>query len=376
MPFHYVDTPAGLERLAVAVHAADEVPLDTEGDSLHHYFTKVCMMQISLGDDHYIVDPLAGIDLQPLLDALAGTPLIFHGADYDLRQLRASFAFCPQRPVFDTMLAAQLLGFEQFGLNAMVEHFYGVHISKQNQKSDWSRRPLKESQLRYAVCDTLYLRTLATTLRDQLRALGRETWHEEWCRRVVDSAMEPPNERGDDEVWRIKGINLFSARQAAFVRALWRWRNAEARRADIPPFKVMNNDQLLDLAEFAATKKTARGLLQVPIRAAYSPRRLSGLHQALSDAFNLPEKEWPRPIRRNGGVPFRPDRDQLQALQTGCAAIATDLGLAPSVVAPKAALVAAMRHHPQGVDDLVEHCGLMRWQAELVTPVIGDVLGE
>jgi ribonuclease D len=364
-----------LERLAIAVEAADVVPLDTEGDSLHHYFTKVCLMQISLGDDHYIVDPLAGIDLQPLLDAFAETPLIFHGADYDLRQLRSSFNFRPQRPVFDTMLAAQLAGFEQFGLNAMIEHFFGVHISKQNQKSDWSRRPLKESQLRYAVCDTLYLRTLATTLREQLRALGRESWHEEWCRRVVDAALETPNERCDDEIWRIKGVSHFSPREAAFVRDIWKWRDAEARRADIPPFKVMNNDQLLDLAEFAATRKTARDLLQVPIRAAYSRRRLNGLHQALEDAFNLTEEEWPQPIRRNGGVPFRPDRDQLQVLQTGCAEIAADLGLAPSVVAPKAALVAAMRHQPQGVDDLVEQCGLMRWQAGLVETVIGDVLG-
>ncbi len=371
-----MDTPAGLERLAAAVEAADEVPLDTEGDSLHHYFTKVCLLQISLGDDHYIIDPLAGMDLQPLLDALATTPIIFHGADYDLRQLRSSFDFRPRRPVFDTMLAAQLLGFEQFGLNAVIERFFGVQISKQNQKSDWSRRPLKESQLRYAVCDTLYLSALAEVLRTQLRELGREAWHEEWCQRVVDAAMETPESRPDEEAWRIKGISQISPREAAFVRAIWQWRDAEARRADIPPFKVMNTDQLRDLAELAATKKTQRDLLQVPIRATYTRRRMNGLRQALQDAFELPEAAWPQPVRRGGGIPFRPDRDQLQALQTGCADIAAALGIAPSVVCPKAAMIAAMRHPAQSEDDLVTHCGLMRWQANLVVPVINAVLGN
>ncbi len=117
----YVRERAAMEALIERIGAAETVALDTEADSLHNYFEKVCLVQLSLGDEHFILDPLAGLELGRFLEALAEKPLILHGGDYDLRMMRASLGFRTRREVFDTMIAAQLLGIEQIGLAALIE---------------------------------------------------------------------------------------------------------------------------------------------------------------------------------------------------------------------------------------------------------------
>src|SRR3989337_2026060 len=165
----YVREAAAMETLVRRIGAAERVALATEADSLHNYFEKVCLVQLSLGGEHYLVDPLSGLDLTGFLEALSEKPLIFHGGDYDLRMMRASMGYRPRREVFDTMIAAQLLGMEQIGLAALIERFFGIAIGKEGQKSDWSRRPLSEKQLRYAVSDTRFLEELAAGLHGELR---------------------------------------------------------------------------------------------------------------------------------------------------------------------------------------------------------------
>jgi len=110
----YIDTDSGLLGLLSRLEEAPRIALDTEADSLHHYFEKVCLVQLSAGEEGAaIVDPLCGLDLSPLLGLLARKTLILHGADYDLRMMRLTFGFLPEGEVFDTMLAARLLGHEQ-----------------------------------------------------------------------------------------------------------------------------------------------------------------------------------------------------------------------------------------------------------------------
>ncbi|MEE8607147.1 MAG: hypothetical protein V3S55_06070, partial [Nitrospiraceae bacterium] len=115
----YVREPAALERLIRRIRGAERVAVDTEADSLHNYFEKVCLVQLSLEGEHFLVDPLSELDLTGFLEALAEKTLIAHGGDYDLRMMRASMGFRPRREVFDTMIAAQLLGIEQIGLAAL-----------------------------------------------------------------------------------------------------------------------------------------------------------------------------------------------------------------------------------------------------------------
>jgi len=197
----YVDTPAGLEDLVSRLEDVPEIALDTEADSLHHYFEKVCLVQLSAGEEQAIVDPLSGMDLAPLIDLLRRKDLVLHGADYDLRMMRLTFGFIPEGEVFDTMLAARLLGHDRLGLAPLLEDIFGVSLSKGGQKSDWSRRPLSESQLRYARNDTRYLLPLAKRLREDLRSLGRIEWHRETCRSMVLQASRE-NAKDPDEAWR------------------------------------------------------------------------------------------------------------------------------------------------------------------------------
>src|SRR5215510_12494908 len=194
----YVRERPSLQTLLQRISAAERIALDTEADSLHNYFEKVCLVQLSFGSVHYLVDPLAGLDLSGLLQALTDKPLILHGGDYDFRMLRASMGFRPRGEVFDTMIAAQLLGFEQIGLAALTERFFAVTIGKEGQKSDWSRRPLSQKQLRYAVNDTRFLERLADRLHGELSARGRIDWHTESCRAMVEtSARSCTRSRGD-----------------------------------------------------------------------------------------------------------------------------------------------------------------------------------
>ena len=136
-----IDTEQRLAAYLPLLRAATWVAVDTEADSLHAYPEKVCLIQISTVAGDRLIDPLAGLNLDPLLDALSGHELIMHGADYDLRLLRKHHEFVPSA-IFDTMLAARLLGVRQFGLGDLVENYLRVKLEKGPQKANWALRPL------------------------------------------------------------------------------------------------------------------------------------------------------------------------------------------------------------------------------------------
>ena len=215
----YIQEPVALESLIQRIRGDKSVALDTEADSLHNYFEKCCLIQLSLGGEHFIVDPLSDLDLTGFLEALAEKPLIVHGGDYDLRMMRASMGFRTRGEVFDTMIAAQLLGFEQIGLASLIERFFDITIGKEGQKSDWSRRPLSEKQKLYAINDTRYLAELSQRLRGELAQRGRVQWHRESCRAMVD-ATERDNSRDPEETWRVKGSGRLTPRQLAYLREI------------------------------------------------------------------------------------------------------------------------------------------------------------
>src|SRR3989338_5409301 len=301
----YVREAAAMAALVRRIGAAARVALDTEADSLHNYFEKVCLVQLSLGREHYLVDPLSGLDMSGFLQALAGKPLILHGGDYDLRMMRALMDFRPRREVFDTMIAAQLLGIEQIGLAALIERFFAVTIGKEGQKSDWSRRPLSEKQLCYAVNDTRFLEPLAERMRGELSERGRIDWHRESCRTMVESTGRD-HARDPEEAWRIKGAGRLTRRQLAYLRELLRWRDMHARRANLPAFKVFGNQQILDLLQWAESHPG------VPLRQGPKlPRnivesRLSTLEEAIArespGSWRSPHRLW-RPKPRSRPLP-------------------------------------------------------------------------
>ena len=293
----YVREHAAMEALIERIGAAERVAVDTEADSLHNYFEKVCLIQLSLGEEHYLVDPLAGLELSGFLEALAVKPLILHGGDYDLRMMRTSLGFRARREVFDTMIAAQLLGIEQIGLAALIEKYFGVTIEKAGQKSDWSHRPLSEKQLSYAVNDTRFLAPLADCLARELSERSRLEWHVESCRAMVESTGHDKS-RDPDDAWRIKGTGRLTCRQLAYLREIWHWRDEHARRANQPPFKVFGNQQILELIAWAESHPGVR-LQQGP----KLPRNIRGsllttLEEAITRAAEMSQAQWPELRRR------------------------------------------------------------------------------
>ena len=370
----YVRERAAMEALNERIGAAERVALDTEADSLHNYFEKVCLIQLSLGEEHYLVDPLAGLELSGFLEALAVKPLIVHGGDYDLRMMRASLSFRARREVFDTMIAAQLLGIEQIGLAALIVRFFAVTIEKAGQKSDWSRRPLSEKQLSYAVNDTRFLEPLAECLARELSERGRLEWHVESCRAMVESTGRDKS-RDPDDAWRINGAGRLTRRQLAYLQEIWHWRDEHARRANQPPFKVFGNQQILELITWAESHPG------VPLHQGPKlPRNIRGsllttLDEAITRAAGIPQTQWPELRRRERGeAPSAECLARINALRDECARIAKELGIAASTLAPKAALEAIARSRPRTVDEIMASGGLLRWQAELVHGHIDEAL--
>jgi ribonuclease D len=369
----YVRERAAMERLIQRIDTAERVALDTEADSLHNYFEKVCLVQLSFGGEHYLIDPLAGLDLNGLSEALADKPLILHGGDYDLRMLRASIGFRPRREVFDTMIAAQLLGLEQIGLAALTERFFAITIGKAGQKSDWSRRPLSENQLRYAVNDTRFLERLADRMHGELSARGRVDWHRESCRAMVKSSGRD-HARDPENAWRIKGAGRLTRRQLAYLRELWRWRDQHARSANLPAFRVLGNQEILGLVRWAESHPGVP-LYQGP----KLPRNIAGaqlttLEEAIARAAGMDETEWPELRKRDHDSPRNDCSEEINSLRAECAQIARELEIAASTLAPRAALEAIASSRPRTVDEIMKTGGLLSWQAELVQGAVKKCL--
>jgi ribonuclease D len=369
----YVQERSAMDKLIQRIAAAEGIALDTEADSLHNYFEKVCLIQLSLGGEHYVVDTLCDLDLTRFSEALAEQPLILHGGDYDLRMMRAAMGFRPRRDVFDTMIAAQLLGIEQIGLAALIERYFDVTIGKEGQKSDWSRRPLSDKQLRYAVNDTRFLTGLADRMRGALDERKRVAWHRESCRAMVEStgrddARDPAN------AWRIKGAGRLTRRQLAYLRELWRWRDQHARSADLPAFRILGNQEILGLVQWAESHPGAP-LHQGP----KLPRNIVGaqvatLEEAIARVARMDRTEWPEQRKREDAVPQNDRIEEINSLRAECAQIARELEIAASTLAPRAALEAIARSQPRTVDAIMKTGGLLCWQAELVQGAVEKCL--
>lgn len=241
-----VADPEGLSALADEVRREPVVALDTESNSFHAYRERVCLLQISTRGGDWVVDPLA-VDPGPLGALLAeGRVVVLHGADYDVRCLRREYGWVLPG-LFDTMLAARRLGHSGLGLSALVEAHFGARLSKKHQRSDWGKRPLSPEQLSYAALDTHFLLPLHALLQGELERRG--LW-EEARREFGKVANAQPRARVfDPEGWRrLPGARGLDPASRAALRALWQAREDRASESDRPPFKVMPEHTMVEIA--------------------------------------------------------------------------------------------------------------------------------
>jgi len=356
---------AQLASLIDKIESADRVAVDTEADSLHSYREKLCLLQISVpapgSTDHgheparavcdFMVDPLANTNLEPLRRTLEAREIVLHGADYDLRMLRRGLNLVAKR-IFDTLIAARLLGIREFSLAALVKRYFGLTLVKGSQKANWAQRPLPTRMAEYAINDVRYLLSLAEKLEAELDRCERRDWLQQSCQRAIELAAVART-RNQDELWRIRGSGALCGRAASVLRALWQWREREAEKADRPPFHILQNEDLLK-----AAAKFASG--SVPDYRHFSLPRRQAFREAAQAALRAPESEWPISPRRSG---TRPTTETVQRAEELCRRrnkSAEALGLEPSLIAPRSTLEAI------AADSTRAPALLVPWQRELL----------
>ena len=346
-----ISTAQQLNELISHVDRHDRVAIDTEADSLHCYREKLCLLQVSLPEGDFLVDPLAENDLSALASALSRREIVLHGADYDLRLLRRALDFRPTR-VFDSVIAARLLGVREFSYAALVEKYFGVELAKGSQKANWALRPLSSKMEEYARNDTHYLLSLAEKLEKQLIERDRLEWFQQSCERAIALAAID-RERDIEELWRIPGSGLIRGREAAILRALWYWRDREAQRFDRPSFHILRNDQLLEIARAAARGET-------PQFRHFSERRTRDFQATIEAALALKEEEWPESRRRRGERPTREMERAADVMRKRRDEAAHELKIEAAFIAPRSAIDAIAADRSRA-DQL-----LVPWQRDLL----------
>ena len=362
--FDYLDTVPAVEAFIAEIAGARELALDTEGASFHRFIDRIYLLQLSTRDRHAVIDPLP-IGTPEGLGALLESPdveVVFHDADYDLRLLQQDYGWRITH-IFDTRIAAQLLGYTAFGLAALLERFFGVKLDKKHQRADWSMRPLTADMLDYAAHDTRYLLELKDRMSAELERMGRMGWaREEFL--LLEGTRWADEEPGMGFL-KMKGARDLNRRELAVLRELVPWRDKVAGSVDRATFRVLGNEQLLDIARthpstrdaLAKIKGMPRGILE---------QRGGELLDAVQRALAVPESELPR-FPRVARWDRDPDFDaRVSALKTARDEAAKRLTLDPGVLCSRDRMELVARRNPGTVEELAEVTELRRWQvAEL-----------
>jgi ribonuclease D len=351
------------ERLRQAIDALSQgdgpVAVDAERASGFKYGQRAYLVQFyRRGGGTWLVDPTAFDDLVSLSDALNDAPWILHAASQDLPCMR-EVGLVPQR-IFDTELAARLLGRERVGLGPLVESELGLHLAKGHGAADWSRRPLPDDWLRYAALDVEVLVDLHDVLVADLAASGKAPWAEEEFLAVLH---QPPAPARRDPWRRTSGMHRVRGRRPlAVVRALWESRDDLAQRMDVSPGRVLPDSAIVAAA--SASPRDRDALAALPeFRKGHAARHLDRWWRAVELARALPEDELPAPaLPSDGPPPARVWRDR-------------DPVAADRLARARAALADIAEARSMPVENLVSPDAVRRWAWDPPMPVDAGTVG-
>lgn len=366
-----VDTPRALDRMLAALADEPVIAIDTESDSLYRYFYKVCLIQISTLRNDYLVDPLRLPDLAPLGEILADPAVekIIHAAENDILMLKRDFGFGFAN-VYDTMLAARILGWPQVGLAALLKQHFGVVLDKRAQLTDWGHRPLNAAQLSYARLDSHYLPNLRELLAKELQA--RRRWSEaQEAFAALPRIVYTEKPFDPDGYWRMRGVRDLHQNELAVLRELYLWRDEQARRLDRPPFKVLGDKTLIQLS-----RQQPRHLDELSL----SQRQVETCGRAILAAVGRGRVAAPpQPPARSQNGNGRPDPamqarfDRLRAWRTKRAA---ERAVDTDIVLTNDALMAIARAAPTTLESLSDLGAMGSWKLQEYGPDLLRVLAQ
>ncbi len=322
----FVDSQKGVEAMGRALESADIIALDIEcSNNLHHYVSRVCLMQLFAGGETYIVDALAPVNLDPvgLLLENPAIEIVMHDTDFDLRSLDRHFGWHP-RHMFDTLIAARLCGHREFGLAPLLNRYFGIERSKKFQRADWTLRPLPKNMIEYAADDVTELLRLRHQLAGELEKLGRMEWA------MAEFALCEEKRYMADErplFARVKKArDLCSGRDLAILSELAQLRDTIARELDLPHFMIIADEYLIELA-----RRPPRSVEELSARRGMHPickKKYAGyIMDAVRKGKIAPSLQWPRSAGRGGY-----SRDIFDALKKWRNGYASELDIDPDLV--------------------------------------------
>lgn len=387
-----VNTPAQLQSMLQTLRRSPALALDTESNSFHAYYPRICLIQIttiaesphsdllltpSYGNDEnaqaedtlrtaqpvidYLVDPITLEEMSELGALLSsGIEVVMHAADNDMLLMQREYGWRMGR-VFDTQLAARILGWEHAGLGAILEQEFGVVSDKRMQRTDWSRRPLQPDQIAYAQMDTHYLFVLQDLLTAELHATGRWDEAQAAFRQLerMDAANHPTSER---TFWSMKAAHKTPLPELALLESLWEWRETEAQRQNRPPFKVMSDEGMQALAHARPKSmnelRSVRGITPEQVR-----RYGSAIQKAIIAGEERPQPPLPKPTPRPEFLLSTGERNRYEKLRTWRTDRAAARGVAPEIIFNNETLLAFVQQLPKTVDALAAMPSVGVWKA-------------
>ena len=360
MKIEMITTPNALQKAAQRLACEPILACDLEADSMHHYREQVCLIQISTPSESLVIDPLACPDLSVLAPIFADPAKlkIFHGADYDVRSLHRDFAITITN-LFDTMVASQFLGEPGFGLAAVLKRRFGVELDKKYQQADWTKRPLPDAMIDYAVSDTTLLLELYQQQKAELIAKGRLEWVLEECELLTQVRMT--DKGGEPFSLRFKGASRMPTATLAVLEELLQFRDQEAKKRDLPLFKIFGTEPIREAAE-----RKPCCMEELAEINGFSPALVSRYGKGvlvavergkLIDVTTLPT--FPKTVRVEKSAAHEA---RLKKLKKWRAAKAVELGIDPGIMANNSLLDLLSEKPLKASEQLADLPGMKRWQ--------------
>ena len=341
----WVDKPNVFNHLVAELSAQPRIAVDTESNSLHAYRERVCLLQFSTPKNDYVLDPFALADLSALSPIFKNPKIekIFHAAEYDLVCLKRDFGF-EFANLFDTMQASRVLGYQFVGLDNILLEKFQIKMDKRHQKADWGARPLNPAQIDYARLDTHYLLELRDLLETELREKGRfELALEDFARACI---VDEPKEKPNGSSWkRFSTRKDITPRELTILYELCCRRDAIAEKMDRPPFKVINDTLLLEIARKLPEKDVdLAGIGLSPRQIRLWGGELLAAIQRGAEAPLLKPKQPPRPSDAA--------LKRLEKLKNWRKKIAQDLKVESDIILPKTYMNVFAENPPKNIQDI------------------------